>query len=127
MGTVRRVSQESLLFCGKISLSPRSINGKPCISRSKISTGFTSAPDDNIFSFSQTCGSGENGASPSVRQSTTTTESGIELRTFIWRLGGGKHTVSSFLNLRQSIKMVLLLGDNKINLPAGIVIIKNAF
>lgn len=123
----RRVVQEFMLFCGIISLSPRIINGKACINRSKISTGSTSVPENNIFSFSQMCGSGKNGARPSVRQSITTTENGIELRTFILLPGWNKHAVSSFLHLRQSLKMVLLLCDNKFNLSAGIVIIKNTF
>ena len=43
-----------------------------------MSTGRVRLPAASIFSFSQIWGSGENGASPKVRQSTTRTQMGID-------------------------------------------------
>ena len=41
-------------------------HGVACISRSKMSIGLTSVPAQSIFTFSTICGSGKNGARPSV-------------------------------------------------------------
>ena len=126
-GSCGRVRQEFPLLLGRINFMPRSINGEPCSSRSKMSTGLTSVPEDNIFSFSQTWGSGENGASPRVRQSTTIMESGIESRRFTATSDRDKQPVSCFLQLRQQFEMPLFLGDNMLYLPAGILVIEHSF
>ena len=102
------------------------MNGKPCSSRSKMSTGLVSVPEVSIFSFSQIWGSGKNGASPSVRQSNTRIETGSESMSFIIISHRDKKSVSGFLQLRQPLKMPLLLGDNEVYLPAGIVIVKHS-
>ncbi len=102
------------------------MKGTPCSSRSKMSTGLVNVPEKSILSFSQTCGSGENGARPSVRQSTTTIDRGIESKIFTIPLNRGEKPISSFLELCQPLNMPLFLGDDEINLPAGIFIIEHA-
>ena len=51
----------------RASFKTSKAQGMPCKSKSNISMGLRSSPFPSIFNFSQICGSGTNGASPSVR------------------------------------------------------------
>ena len=69
--------QECFSRSDKMSLRSSRANGSPCIARSKTSTLFVRVPVNSILIFSQTWGSGTNGARPRVRQAPA--GSGVEL------------------------------------------------